>query len=860
MDRDVTKEPFWAMTADEALAALASGREGLGREDALERRKRFGINAIPERAGPGAAALLLHQLASPLILILVAAGGITLFLREWIETGVIFAAVVANASLGFYQEYKAESALVRLRGLVRARARVRRREGEEEIAAEDLVPGDIIRVQQGDQVPADTRIIFVQSMEADEAVLTGESLPAAKTVAALPVETGLAERSCMLYRGTLIVEGVGDAVITATGAETEFGKIALLISTGARAPTPLERAMSRFARRMGVALAVLVAALFALGVWFGYGLLETFLIAVAVAVSAVPEGLPVALTVILAVGVERLARRKAVVRRLLAAETLGSTTLILTDKTGTLTQANMELAAVVPQGGAEGEKALLAAALCNTDVIIENPGDAPEQWRMFGRPLEMALVRGAAERGVSLASLPGREALTDQLPFSSAYKYSVTVFPEADGYRTDMLGAPDVILPFTHISEREAEPIRKELERRAAAGERVLGVAVKHTSRRERIREHADFHGFEFLGLLSFRDPLRPGVPAAIRRIAQAGVRTVMVTGDHRGTAQAVAAAAGIAAADAAVLTGDDLRYLAPEEWQARAKDVSVYARVTPEQKAMLVAWYQSQGEVVAVTGDGVNDAPALARAEIGVALGSGTEVAKSAADLVLLDDGFETIVAAIEEGRKILDNIRKVIVYLLSDTLDELLLIGGALVAGLPLPLTALQILFVNFFSDSFPALAFAFEEGVDGLGKKPRRLDRNLFDRAVRLQIVVIGVATSLLLFVLYAALLSGGFPEPLVRTFTFASFATYTLFLAFSVRSLERSIFTYNPFSNRFLTAGVGVGMALTLLAVYLPWGQYLFGTVSLPLLWLLGVVAVGITNILAVETGKWVLRKK
>lgn len=855
MQESVIKEPFWAMGADEALRALGSSAEGLTAEEVAERRARFGINAIPEKKGPGVAALVARQFASPLILILIAAGGATVFLQEWVEAGVIFAAVIVNTALGFYQEYKAESALARLHEYIHTRARARRRHGEEECSAEDLVPGDIIRVRQGDQTPADARIIFSQNLEADEAVLTGESLPVAKRIEASPVETGLAERASMLYRGTLVTEGVGDAVVTATGAATEFGKIAQLIRASRRAPTPLERAISRFSARTGALLAALVALLFWAGLWYGYGLFETFLIAVAVAVSVVPEGLPVALTVILAVGVERLAKRKAVVRRLLAAETLGSTTLILTDKTGTLTRADMALAGVVPYGGASDHE-VLAAALSNADVIIENPDEPPARWKMFGRPVEMALVRGAALRGISLPA--ARETWDDQVPFTSARKFSAVVSLEDGGYRTILLGAPDALLSFTDMLPEETAAIQRDIELRAASGERVLGVAVKTGIQRERIHETDALRGFRFLGLVSFRDPLRPGAVDAIRRIRDAGVKTVIVTGDHRGTAESVARDLGLAREGGTVLTGDDLRYLAPEEWQSRARDAYAYARVTPEQKAMLVAWYQSQGEVVALTGDGVNDAPALARAEIGVALGSGTEVAKSAADLVLLDDRFETVVAAIEEGRKILDNIRKVIVYLLSDALDELLLIGGSLVAGLPLPLSALQILFVNFFSDSFPALALAFEEGVDGLGKKPRRLDRNLFDRTMRILIVAIGFSTSALLFALYYALLSWGFSPPLVRTFIFASFATYTLFLSFSLRSLEQSIVRYNPFANRYLTLGVGVGLALTALAVYLPWLQRIFDTVSLPLPWTLGVIGVGLLNILAVELGKRLAR--
>lgn len=858
MEKDAVKEPFWSLPVDEALTILESSREGLGAEEARIRRERFGRNMIPERASATLPGLIARQFASPFILVLVCAGGATVVLREWIETGVIFAAVAVNAALGFYQEYKAESALARLHSYIHTRARMRRPEGERECDAEELVPGDILRLQTGDQVPADARVIFSRGLGVDEAVLTGESLPVAKDVAALPPGTGLAERASMLYRGTLVLEGVADAVVTATGSETEFGRIARLIGTAARTPTPLERAIARFSARAGAALAALVAVLFGIGIWAGHGIFETFLIAVAVAVSAVPEGLPVALTVILAVGVERLARRRAVVRRLLAAETLGSTTLILTDKTGTLTQAKMELAAVIPYGGSGHTDELLASALRNTDVVVENPGEPPERWKIFGRPIETALVRGAALRGISAAPLAARAGPHDQLPFNSTRKFSVTVWPQASGFRTIIFGAPDILLPFTHLPQEEAERVRMELDTRAASGERVLGVAVKESAHHEKMAEGAVFRNFRFLGFLAFRDPLRAGVPAAIGRMRQAGVRTVIMTGDHRGTAEAIARSLGMIDGAGAVLTGDDLRYLRREEWVSRSREVSVWARVTPEQKVQILEFYQRQGEVVAMTGDGVNDAPALERADIGVALGSGTEVAKSAADLVLLDDSFETIVAAIEEGRRILDNIRKVIVYLLSGALDELLLIGGALVAGIALPLTALQILFVNFFTDSFPALALAFEEGIDGLGSKPRTLDRNLFDRAVRFQIVVIGISTSALLFLLYYFLLARGFPPAVVRTFTFASFATYTLFLSFSVRSLERSVFTYNPFSNRYLSVGAGFGVLLTAGAVYLPAGQRIFDTVPLSLPWLVAVAGVGILNILAVEFGKWILR--
>ena len=523
----------------------------------------------------------------------------------------------------------------------------------------------------------------------------------------------------------------------------------------------------------------------------------------------------------------------------------------------------MELAGVVCHDGqgADAEKNILKNALFNVDAIVENPKDEPEKWETAGKPLEVALIRGAVKFGVKFTeNFAGVETL-DRISFTSENKFSVSLIHAAGSSRLVFFGAPEVILQYTDTKNEERKTITADLERRAYAGERVLGVAIKdYPVRAEKIpSEFKNLH-LKFLGLLSFRDPIRPGAGAAIRKMGEAGVRTVIVTGDHQGTAEAVARNLGLVDGKGAVLTGHDLKYLSKEELWSRAEEVTVYARVTPEDKLMLTRMYQEKGAVVAVTGDGINDAPALEAADIGVAVGSGTDVAKSAADLVILDDNFETIIAAVEEGRRILDNIKKVIVYLLSNSFDELFLIGGALVTGVALPLNALQILFVNFFSDSFPAVALAFEEGIDGLGKKPREVAKKFFDRELRFLVLIVGVSTSAFLFALYLYLLGSGFDEKLVRTFTFASFASYTLFLSFSMRSLEKSIFNYNPFSNKYLTLGAGFGIFLTGLAVYLPWLQEVLDTVALPSLWILGVLGVGFLNILAVEAAKWAFRKK
>ena len=868
------------MPPEEVFRVLGSSPDGLSDEEALRRLSGFGKNSLEEAPRLQKTKIFLDQFKSPLIFILIFAGILTAILREFVDTGVIFLAVFVNTFLGFWQENKAETVLELLRSYIRTRVRVKRDGGDKEIDAVELVPGDVIRITRGDRIPADARIFYTNRFQADESVLTGESLPEEKDSRSLPAATAVAERTSVVFGGTLAVEGVVDAIVTGTGSMTEFGKISKLIRERERAGsrTPLQAALSRFSLWVGIVLSFLIAVLFLVGVSSEYDPAEMFLISVAVAVSAVPEGLPVALTVILAVGVERLSKKRAVVRKLLAAETMGSTSIILTDKTGTLTEARMEVRDVIPwgdEGNEEKKKEILESALFHSDAILENPEEEVSDWRIGGNPTEVAVIRAAARAGISYAGFAKRFPLTERLPFDPKRKFAAVSVVRKNGSEFILFGAPDVLLGFVDCGKEEKERALAFIEERAFKGERILGVLVKpHTpSAPSEFEKLASFSldatsrgvaplvtGYRLLGFIALHDPLRPGVKDAIGRIGRAGVRTVIVTGDHPGTAEAIARELGMVDGRGAVLTGEDLVHLTPEELLARASEVSVYARVTPEQKVMLVNLYKNKGEVVAVTGDGVNDAPALETADIGVAVGSGTDVTKSAADLVILDDNYETIVEAISEGRRILDNIRKVIVYLLSDSLDGLLLIGGAIITGVAVPLTVLQILFVNFFADSFPAIALAFEEGVDDIGARPRRLHRNLFDNEMKVLILAIGIPTSLLLFLLYYFLLRSGFPTDLVRTFIFAAFATYTLILSFSLRSLKKSILEYNPFSNRYLLSGVGIGLALTFLAVYVPVLQDVFDTVPLPAPWLGAVFLVGLFNIAAVEAGKLFFRNR
>ena len=727
--------------------------------------------------------------------------------------------------------------------------------------AVELVPGDIIRLVQGDRVPVDARLVYVNNLEVDEAILTGESLPVEKKPEPVSIAMPVSERQSMVFSGTIVVSGLADAVVTATGTTTEFGKIAALVTKREQEITPLQRALKEFSIKFSFILVIAVAFLFILGLFFNYGVFEMFLISIAVAVAAVPEGLPITLTVILAVGVQRLAAKKGVVRRLIAAETMGSVSVILTDKTGTLTQARMQLANIIPveEGELSREEQLLRLAVLSGNVIVENPDDQFDKWEIAGRPIEVALVKAAAIRGILVNDIIKKTEIIDRLPFDSEHKLSATLFRE-EGLRVVLFGAPEWLLKLSDLSDEKREHILNQIESRAYAGERILGLAIKEVPENiEYTLRERSFENLKFLGLFTFRDPLRPTVRQAIEHIGQSGVKTIIVTGDHQGTAEAVARELGLVDSTNAVMTGEELVHLSAEELRSRVGDITVYARVTPEQKRQIVRLYQEKGEIVSVTGDGINDAPALKAANIGIAVGSGTDVSKSVADLVILDDNFETIVASIEEGRHTLNNIRKAIVYLFSNVFDGLLLIGGALLLGLVLPLNALQILFVNFFADSFPAIAFAQERGIDGIGKIPNQLRKGIFDKNMKFLIFVIGLFTSILLFLLYFILNRAGYNPELVRTFIFASFATYSLFVAFSIRSLEKSIFSYNPFSNNYLTLGVFFGIALTLIAIYLPFAQNIFQTVPLPLPWLIAVLGVGVCNILAVEFGKLIIRR-
>ncbi len=847
-----TIENAWAKKVELLTQELLSdAKSGLAEGEAALRVKTHGLNTFSEGRKRSSLWLLISQFASPLIMILVAAGVVTMFFHEWIDSLFILLAVGTSVTLGFYQEFKAEKATEALRSYIQERVRVVRDGREREIDAQGLVPGDVIVLRAGERVPADARVMETRDLSVDESILTGESLPVSKVTHTVEEGSALSERTNMVFGGTYVAEGQGLALVTATASATEFGKIAEAVLRQGNERTPLQKAVAIMGYVIAAGILLLIAGVYALGVMRGMEHLDIFLVGIAIAVGAIPEALPPGLTAILAVGVERVAKKRGIVRSLLAVETLGSATVIITDKTGTLTTGSLELVDVLGtkellEGGKTGAKdagRILNLATANVNVIIDDASLKPDKWKITGRHLDSAIAREAGKRGVPVAKILGETEVVKL--FSSVHKYSIY---RHQGVST-ALGAPDVLLRHSDLSAAEFALVTDVIEKRSYGGARLLGLGE--------VLEDGDVgrddFKLRFLGLLVFYDPLRANMKESIADIERSGVRVVMATGDLPGTAVAIARSLGWENDGTDVLTGENLRTMTDAELGDALGRVRIFARMTPEDKYRVIEMLEGSGEVVAMLGDGVNDAPSIKRASIGVAVGSGTDVAKDVADLVLLDDNFETIKAAIDEGKLILSNIRKTFVYLMSNSLDEVVLLGGSLALGLSLPLSPLQVIWVNFMTGSIPAIAYAFDTE-----RQPRRArEHTILSREVITLSFGIGTMSSVALLILYYLLSTVGGDTAVERTFLFTCFASYILFVAFSFRNLNKPLFSYPVFANKFLNAGIAFGLVMLLLTIYLPFFQNLFGTVPLPASWFLWVVAWIIGNIAMVEGAKWLL---
>jgi len=835
-------------------------KKGLSEKEVKNRQAEFGLNKLPEEESLSRLKIFLEQLRSPLIYILIIAGIITLILKEYTDSIVIFGAVVVNAIVGFLQENKASQALRELKKVVKHQSEVLRKGALKLIDSSGVVPGDIFILNSGDKVPADGRVIEAHNLKVNEMTLTGEWLPAKKNANSLPKERPLADRDNMVYMGTVVEDGKGRVVAVGTGLQTEIGKVAQMVKEAKEEKTPLQRKIGRFSRIIGGIIGIIAVIIFIEGMISGNGFKEMFTISVAIAVAAIPEGLPVAMTVILALGMQRILRRKGLVRKLLAAETLGNTSIIATDKTCTLTEGKMKLAEVFTLVKEKNAKTLpLKISLLRNEAFIENPQDSPEKWKVRGNPTERALLIGAIEAGFNKEKLEETEKKIDELPFDPAKKYSIALCQLSSKKSTlYLLGAPEKLLEFSKITPKELKIFKQKLEELTENGYRVLGTAYKRIEKnKEGIKSlDREIEDLTFAGLIALRDPLRKDVKEAVGVCIRAGMRPIIVTGDHKLTAKAVATELGFKINEENILEGNDLDKLSDEEFENQLNKIRVYARVEPKHKIRIIDAWQRKGEVVAMTGDGINDAPALKKADIGIALGSGTEVAKETSDLILLNDSFSIIVAAIEEGRAILDNIRKVITYLISDSFSEVILVGGALLAGLPLPILPAQILWVNLIEDGLPDIALAFEpKEKDLMCQKPQGREVPLLTQEMKVIIFIIGIFTDLILLGLFFWLWRENHDISYVRTMVFVALAINSLFYVFSCKSLRKNLWHINPFSNKFLVGAVAIGFLMLIIAIYIPVLQNLLKTVPLGLYDWLILVGLGLANIISIEITKW-----
>ena len=870
------KTQSWhARSVTDTLKAAQSRRTGLTAKEAEARLRSQGRNEIPRKAGFSRLRILLEQFKSPLIYILVVAAVVSALLHEFVDSMIILAAVILNTALGYFQEQKANDSIKKLRSLVKHQAKVIRSGSVMQIDARDVAVGDIVSLGEGDRVPADGRLIEAKEAHSIEAALTGESSPSKKGTRALSEGTVLADRENMLFMGTVLSQGRALMVVVATGKNTQLGKISELIGSIEEESTPLQEQLGKFARILGGAVGFIALALFAIGFFSGRDILEMFLVSVAVAVSAIPEGLVISITIILAIGMQKILKAKALTRRLVAAETLGSVSVICTDKTGTLTQGEMQITSLVAPDGRDLAKEemhdhyfrmLEVGAVCN-GAQAENLGDGTKDVRILGNFTDKAFLKAALAAGLDLAVLARQYRQLEEIPFDHEDKFMATLNQEKGARSVFAKGAPEAILEFCSsyrlgdkdhpLTAQVAKGIRAHYRTLTQKGLRVLAVAEARAGAKQDTLAKDDMKGLVLLGFAALKDPLRPDIPETLQVTGTAGIRPVMITGDHKMTAKAIAREAGIEILPDSIMEGAELDNMSDKELKGRVKRIQLYARVSPRHKLRIIDAWQQQGAVVAMTGDGVNDAPALKKSDVGIALGSGTDVAKETADIVLLDDSFKTIVMAIRQGRIIFDNMRKVVVYLLADSFSEVILVVGSLLLGLPLPILASQILWVNLINDGLPSIALSFEHAERGIMKrKPRQRNEGILNREMKILIFGIGFVSDFFLFGLFYLLLrAAGVPDlDYIRTIIFTSVAVDSLIYVFSIRNFSQGIFRTNLLTNPHLLGAVAISLALQLLAVYLPFLQRVFHTVGIgPLEWGI-IVGLAIVKVAGIEVVK------
>ncbi|MFX0113925.1 MAG: cation-translocating P-type ATPase [Candidatus Hodarchaeota archaeon] len=869
--------PWHSMKKEQVLEYFKTDISGLSEKEATRRLTLYGPNMLQEGQRISLLRLLLEQFKNYLIILLLFAILLSAIVGELLDTIVIAIIVFFAVILGFTQEFRAERAIEALREMSTPTATVIRSGKHQEITSEQLVPGDIIPFAMGDKIPADARLLESANLQTDEAALTGESVSVEKSAdnAALP-DSPLGDRQTMVYTGTVATYGRGLAVVVNTGMKTEFGKIAGLLEEVEAGETPLQRNLDRMGKSLAKISIVVIFMVFVAGVLRGHEPFEMFIWAIALAVAVVPEALPAVVTISLAIGVQRMAQRNALIRKLPAVETLGATSVICSDKTGTLTKAEMivrqvyvggrevDLASVnlakLPLGTKEVEYLLLGAGFCNDAQIDENAGEL----RFIGNPTEVALKALATQQGFTEKCFANYPRI-DEIPFTSERKMMTTLHRTPEEILAFCKGAPEIILARTQsvlengtlspLSPEKVRDLKDIADKMAQQALRTVAVAFKVVEPnyvKEKLEEN-----LVFLGFIGMIDPPRENVAAAVDECRAAGTKPVMITGDHMITALAIAKELGIAVEGHAI-TGADLDRMSDEQLAESIDDVEVFARVSPAHKLRVVEAYSHRGHIVAMTGDGINDAPALRRADIGIAMGiKGTDVTKEAADMILADDNFVSIVGAVEEGRIMFSNIKKYLMYLLSANLGEILLLGIAVLLGFPLPLVAIQILYVNLATDGLPALALAVDPPEeDFMQQPPRNAHESIFTRPVVKLMILGGIWSAIVNLTIFLTVLEfGGMSVENGQCMVFVNLILIQFLKAFSYRSDRQSLMDYGPFTNKWLNRAIIWEVFLLLLILYIPFLQRPFRTFSLtPLNWLIVLVS-AFSIIPVLEFGKW-----
>ncbi len=894
----MTSQGFHLFSPQECLAKLGSSAAGLGGHEARVRLERYGPNELQERKRTPLLMMFLGQFSDFMILVLIAAAVVSGIIGEPSDTIAIIIILLLNAVLGFTQEYRAEKAMAALKKMAAAHATVLRDGQHVVIPSAGLVPGDVVLLEAGNVVPADLRVIEAVRLKADEAALTGESVPVEKQAAALAEGAlSLGDRTNMVYKGTFVTYGRGTGVVTATGMETELGRIAAMLQAEEEGKTPLQKRLAHFGKRITIAILAVCAVVFAGGLLRGEPAVQIFLVAVSLAVAAIPEALPAVVTISLALGARKMVKQNALVRKLPAVETLGSVTYICTDKTGTLTLNRMTVeemwvdgALVKRERSGVGERTTAGTAASHgsrltprglflTALALSNDARLGAGGTVIGDPTEAALFSAARENGFEKAGLEAEHPRIAELPFDSERKLMTTFHRWAvDGSQSVLKGD---IVSFTkgaveNILDRSAGVLTAEgvrpldraaveavSERIAADGLRAMAIGMRTWDRlpEDRSPERAETE-LVLLGIMGMMDPPREEARQAVEECRSAGIAPVMITGDHPRTAAAIAKRVGIIedGDTRAVMTGAELDALSLEEFEKRVESIRVYARVAPEQKLKIVRALQDRGHFVAMTGDGVNDAPALKKADIGVAMGvTGTDVAKEASSMILLDDNFATIVRAVKEGRKIYDNIRKVVRYLLSSNSGEIWTLFLAPFFGLPIPLQPIHILWINLLTDGLPALALAAEPGEQNvMARPPRHPKESLFAGGLGAYTVWVGLLMGAITLSVQAWAIHIG--DSHWQTMVFTTLCFLQLGNVMAIRSERESLFRQGLLSNMAMLWCIAVTIALQLLTVYVPVLNPVFKTQPLTMIELIAVIGLSAAVFFAAETEKWVRRRR